>query len=89
MCTTHLCLGTNAEGLRDLRRPLEFKNVKFLLSTSVSFESAIITCEIERGKRERRANMDRDMGHGRRPIDGSRPVSPHCWWVTMRLGVIC
>ena len=70
MCTTHLCLGTIAEGLRDLRRPLKFKNVKFLLSTSVSFESAIITCEIERGTGERSAGMDRAIGHEQRPFEG-------------------
>ena len=70
MCTTHLCLGTIAEGLRDLRRPLEFKNAKFLLSMSISFESAIITCEIERGTGERSAGMDRAIGHEQRPFEG-------------------
>ena len=44
--------------------------MKSLLSWSISFESAIITCEIERGTGERSAGMDRDMGHEQRPFEG-------------------
>ena len=44
--------------------------MKSLLSTSVSFESAIITCEIERGTRERRANKKFEGRHERRAFEG-------------------
>ena len=75
---THLCLGTNAEGLRDLGRPVELNHEKFLLLTSVSFESAIITCELERGTRERRANKKFEGRHERRAFEG-RAAWPTPW----------
>ena len=68
--TSHLCLGTLAERLDDLLRPFKRNDIKSLLSSSISFESVVITCELEGWAHERRAQTDRATRHERRPIEG-------------------
>ena len=49
--------------------------MKSLSSSSVSFESAIITCESEQHTGERGAEVDRAMGYGRASSEGHGCVS--------------
>ena len=55
-------------------------HVKALLLSSVSFESAVITCELEDTARERSANVNFEGRHERRPIEGQAA------WSTPSLG---
>ena len=50
--------------------PVELDLVKSLLLSSVSFESAVITCELEDTARERRANKKFEGRHERRAFEG-------------------
>ena len=52
-------------------------DVKSLLSSSISFESGVITCELEDTARERSANVKFEGRHERRPIEGGEPLGPH------------
>ena len=74
---THLCHDRFAEALQDLGQPFKCNRVKSLSSSSVSFESAIITwtCESEQHTGERSAEVDRAMGYGRASSKGHGCVS--------------